>query len=190
MAMGRHPRRTVLVEMGSLRPFSDVGGRHVLRLNNSPARRQELAERLRTAGCAVELSGTDWHTTGSFEVEKSVIDQPKQPPGSVWEKEKAEATVQKSENLVALEARYHAAEAKLAELQKEEVFRHKTGVVFKRSRETRNEWRPFCPLCGGPVHDVDLGLPNARACCHDDRHCGRCFDLPPAKSLAMLASEL
>jgi predicted nucleotide-binding protein len=68
MAFGRHPKRTVLVEIGTLRPFSDVGGRHVLRLNNSSERRQDLAERLQTAGCAVDLSGRDWHTVGSFEV--------------------------------------------------------------------------------------------------------------------------
>lgn len=66
MAMGRDASRTILVEIGHLRPFSDVVGRHVLRMNNSPKRRQELADRLRTAGCAVDLSGTDWHETGSF----------------------------------------------------------------------------------------------------------------------------
>jgi predicted nucleotide-binding protein len=68
MAFGRHPKRTVLVEMGALRPFSDIGGRHVLRLNDSSQRRQDLANRLQTAGCAVDLTGRDWHTAGSFEM--------------------------------------------------------------------------------------------------------------------------
>ena len=67
MAMGRNPDRTVLVELGSLRPFSDVGGRHVLRIDNSSQRRQELAQRLQTAGCPVNLGGTAWHTAGDFE---------------------------------------------------------------------------------------------------------------------------
>jgi predicted nucleotide-binding protein len=67
MAMGRNPTQTVLVELGTLRPFSDVGGRHVLRMNNSIERRQELADRLKTAGCPVNLTGAEWHTVGSFE---------------------------------------------------------------------------------------------------------------------------
>jgi predicted nucleotide-binding protein len=68
MAFGRHPRRVVMVELGRLRPFSDVAGRHVVRLDDSSQRRQELAERLRNAGCAVDTSGTDWHRAGAFEV--------------------------------------------------------------------------------------------------------------------------
>ena len=67
MAIGRHPERTILVELGELRPFSDVSGLHVVRLNNSSQRRQELAQRLRTAGCPVNLDGTRWHTAGDFE---------------------------------------------------------------------------------------------------------------------------
>jgi predicted nucleotide-binding protein len=69
MAMGRDPKRTVLVQVGNLRPFSDVGGRHVVRLDDSFERRHDLAERLRTAGCAVDLSGRDWHKAGSFGLE-------------------------------------------------------------------------------------------------------------------------
>jgi predicted nucleotide-binding protein len=68
MALGRNPKRTVLVEIGTLRPFSDVGGRHVLRLDNSTKRRQDLAERLGSAGCAIVITGRDWHTVGSFEI--------------------------------------------------------------------------------------------------------------------------
>jgi hypothetical protein len=71
MAMGRDVRRTVLVQVGTLRPFSDVGGRHILRLNNNSARRQDLAERLKTAGCDVDLTGRDWHTAGSFELNEA-----------------------------------------------------------------------------------------------------------------------
>ena len=66
MAIGRFPNRTILIQLGSLRPFSDIGGRHVIRLNNTTEKRQELAQRLRNAGCHVNLSGTDWHTAGNF----------------------------------------------------------------------------------------------------------------------------
>jgi predicted nucleotide-binding protein len=66
MAMGRAPARTILVEFGTLRPFSDVAGRVAIHLQDTVACRQLLAERLRTTGCAVDLSGTDWHDAGDF----------------------------------------------------------------------------------------------------------------------------
>ena len=67
MAMARDQDRTVLVELGILRPFTDIAGLHVIRLDNSSPRRQELAQRLQSAGCPVKLDGTDWHTAGDFE---------------------------------------------------------------------------------------------------------------------------
>jgi hypothetical protein len=66
MAMGRDAKRTVLVEFGKLRPFSDVAGRHAVRIDGSVARRKDLAQRLETAGCAVKLDGDDWLTAGDF----------------------------------------------------------------------------------------------------------------------------
>lgn len=68
MAMGRDPERTVLVEIGVLRPFSDIAGRHVLRFDGSSQRCQELAERLQAAGCEVDIGGTDWHDAGEFKI--------------------------------------------------------------------------------------------------------------------------
>lgn len=68
MAMGRDQKRTILVELGRLRPFSDIGGRHVIRLDNSSEKRQEFAQRLQLAGCNIDLSGTDWHTCGNFSI--------------------------------------------------------------------------------------------------------------------------
>lgn len=69
LALGRAPERTILVEIGILRPFSDIGGRHVIRLDDSTQRRQSLANRLNTAGCEVDISGTDWHTEGVFDLQ-------------------------------------------------------------------------------------------------------------------------
>lgn len=68
MAMGLYPDRTIILELGALRPISDLSGRHVLRMNNGLAARQNLANRLKTAGCNVSLAGTDWHEDGSFNV--------------------------------------------------------------------------------------------------------------------------
>lgn len=66
MAMGRHPERTIFVQIGNVKPFSDIFGRHVIKLNNNTAVRQDLANRLKNAGCNVDLEGTDWHTSGDF----------------------------------------------------------------------------------------------------------------------------
>lgn len=74
MAMGRDADHTVLVELGSMRPFSDVVGRHAVRLDPSTERRKDLAERLKTAGCSVDMTGTDWLTKGDF--------TPPPPPGA------------------------------------------------------------------------------------------------------------
>lgn len=66
MAFGSHGSRTVLVQFGQVRPFSDVAGRHILKLDNSVARRQEFAAKLKTAGCALDMDGVDWHTAGDL----------------------------------------------------------------------------------------------------------------------------
>jgi predicted nucleotide-binding protein len=69
MSFARHAERTILIEVGELRPFSDVAGRHTLRLNNSPEKRMELVERLRIAGCETATEGkSDWLNEGDFEV--------------------------------------------------------------------------------------------------------------------------
>ncbi len=66
LALGRYPQRTVLVQAGRFKPFSDLAGRYTIRLRNSTRARQELAQRLQRAGCPVDLSGTDWQDAGSF----------------------------------------------------------------------------------------------------------------------------
>jgi len=66
MAMGRDPDRTIIVELGSVKSFSDIHGRHVVRLDNSVEKRQALAQCLEAARCAVDRRGTDWHTAGDL----------------------------------------------------------------------------------------------------------------------------
>ena len=73
MAIGRDPDRTVIIEFGKVKPFSDLSGRHVVRLSNEIGRRQDLANRLRTAGCLVNTNGADWHDAGDL--------TPPEPPG-------------------------------------------------------------------------------------------------------------
>lgn len=66
MAMGHDAKRTVLVELGKVRPFTDVIGRHAVKMDNSAAKRKALAQRLKTAGCEVNLSGDDWLSAGDL----------------------------------------------------------------------------------------------------------------------------
>ncbi len=66
MAFGRDANSTVLVQVGDVKPFSDVGGRHVTRLTNEPESRSELVTKLRNAGCFVDDGGTDWYSVGDF----------------------------------------------------------------------------------------------------------------------------
>ncbi|MCG2717754.1 MAG: nucleotide-binding protein [Nanoarchaeota archaeon] len=72
MAIGLHPDRTILVELGPLRGLSDIGGRHTIRINNTPELRKELSIRLETVGCAVER-GDEWLTAGDFD--SAVLEQ-------------------------------------------------------------------------------------------------------------------
>lgn len=67
MALGRKPTRTILVELGKLRPFSDISGIHVVRLSNRFEHRQDLINRLRTAGCPVDQENDNWKHEGDFD---------------------------------------------------------------------------------------------------------------------------
>lgn len=66
MAMGHDSARAILVELGKVRAFSDVAGRHAVRLDDSVPRRKELAQRLETAGCVVDTTGDSWLSAGDF----------------------------------------------------------------------------------------------------------------------------
>lgn len=80
MALARHPEKTVLVQFGDIRGFSDIAGRHIVRIvNGSPSERHDLASRLRRAGCPAQTEGrTDWLTFDFF----SGIIKPSSVPGS------------------------------------------------------------------------------------------------------------
>jgi predicted nucleotide-binding protein len=60
--------RTILVKVGELRPFSDVLGRYEARLTNDAKTRQDLAHRLKDAGCDIDINQaeSDWLTVGNF----------------------------------------------------------------------------------------------------------------------------
>ena len=67
LAMARHRDRTVLVELGNLRPFSDIAGLQTIRIDDTAEKRQEFAQRLRAAGCPINTEGKTWYRAGQFE---------------------------------------------------------------------------------------------------------------------------
>jgi predicted nucleotide-binding protein len=64
IALAFHPRRTVVVLVGELRPVADLGGLNYIRLGDTPDWRLKVATRLEQAGCPVERGGQDWLTAG------------------------------------------------------------------------------------------------------------------------------
>lgn len=66
MALALAPNRTVLVEFGKVRPFTDIGGRFVVKLDGTTQKRHTLAQRLKSIGCDVKLDGNDWQSAGNL----------------------------------------------------------------------------------------------------------------------------
>jgi predicted nucleotide-binding protein len=67
MAMGIAPKRTIIVQLGKLRPMSDILGRHLVNLDNSTEKRKDFAQRLESVGCPVNWKGDDWLNDGDFD---------------------------------------------------------------------------------------------------------------------------
>lgn len=67
MAFGLHPDRTILVEVGKIRPISDLAGRHVVRLDGSASSLGRLMRRLDDAGARVVTTGSDWLVPEHFQ---------------------------------------------------------------------------------------------------------------------------
>jgi predicted nucleotide-binding protein len=67
MAFGVHQDRTVLVQLGEIKSFSDIAGRHIIIMDNTSEKRHELAQRLKSVGCAVNTDGSEWLKSGKFE---------------------------------------------------------------------------------------------------------------------------
>lgn len=66
LAMALHQEKTVLVQIGRVKPFSDIGGRHIVKLTDTAESRNDLANRLENIGCKVNKVGRDWLKTGVF----------------------------------------------------------------------------------------------------------------------------
>jgi predicted nucleotide-binding protein len=71
LAFGRYPSKTIFVSVGKVKSFTDLGGFHITRMNNTAPKRSELVGKLRTAGADVQTEGrTQWYTAGDFEIKE------------------------------------------------------------------------------------------------------------------------
>ncbi|MBC7268504.1 MAG: nucleotide-binding protein [Streptomyces sp.] len=66
MVLMAYPERTLIVEVGSLRPIADIAGRNVIRFDGSDTALGKVVERLKQAGCAVNDTGSDWRQTWPY----------------------------------------------------------------------------------------------------------------------------
>jgi predicted nucleotide-binding protein len=66
MVLMAYPARTLIVEIGKLRPIADLAGRNVIRFDGSASAIGKIVERLKQSGCKINDTGTDWRQTWPF----------------------------------------------------------------------------------------------------------------------------
>ncbi len=68
LALMAYADRTVVVEVGKMRPVGDLAGLNVTRFDGSAKSVRRVLDRLKQAGCPVDYSRSDWLDTGRFSV--------------------------------------------------------------------------------------------------------------------------
>lgn len=79
MVLALYAQNTIIVEFGDLRPTADLAGRNVIRFNAAvslPEVLKKISGRLKTAGCLVDDSGTDWLDERPFTAMKAYRRRP------------------------------------------------------------------------------------------------------------------
>ncbi|MGV9760553.1 TIR domain-containing protein [Streptomyces tricolor] len=66
MVLMAYPERTLMVEVGGLRPIADIAGRNVIKFDGSESALRKIAQRLRLAGCTVDDTRSDWLQTWPY----------------------------------------------------------------------------------------------------------------------------
>lgn len=66
MALARHEEKTIMVQVGDIKSFSDIAGRHMVHLDDSFDSRNDFAGRLAKL-CKIDTSGNRWTKVGNFE---------------------------------------------------------------------------------------------------------------------------
>ncbi|MBD0837709.1 TIR domain-containing protein [Streptomyces sp. TRM68416] len=66
MVLAAYPERTLLVQLGEMRPIADIGGMNYIRFDGSETALGKIVERLKLAGCKVNDTGSDWRHTWPY----------------------------------------------------------------------------------------------------------------------------
>ena len=66
IALGTHHRKTIIVRVGDVKSFTDIGGMHIPRLSNDERSRLDLANRLEDLKCDIDRRGDRWLSAGDF----------------------------------------------------------------------------------------------------------------------------
>jgi predicted nucleotide-binding protein len=66
IAVGTHHSKTLIIQVGAVKPFTDIGGMHVLHLTGDDKSRNAFAERLEALGCKINRTGDRWLSAGDF----------------------------------------------------------------------------------------------------------------------------
>jgi predicted nucleotide-binding protein len=66
IAIGTHHRKTVIVQVGDVKPFTDMSGMHILHLTGSDQSRHDFANRLEDLDCKIDRAGDHWLRAGDF----------------------------------------------------------------------------------------------------------------------------
>lgn len=136
-ALATHSDRTLIVEIGAIRPISNLGGRNVVRVDGSAETLNAAAARLERAGCNVRRDRGDWLNGRRFSELLALRRRPGNPS----------AATTTSEDELLVEAQAAAERAGL----KESPERDRAVLAFLRSRE-----EPF------GAEELDAVLPRPR----------------------------
>jgi predicted nucleotide-binding protein len=66
LALTAYPTRTIVVEVGQMRPVADLAGLNMIHFDGSSQSIKKVIERLKQAECPVDDSGTDWLSPERF----------------------------------------------------------------------------------------------------------------------------
>lgn len=66
VAIGTHHRKTVMVRIGDVKSFTDLGGMHIPHFSGDHKSRHDLANRLQDLGCKIDRQGDHWLRAGDF----------------------------------------------------------------------------------------------------------------------------